>query len=98
MLQTMMSSHGSRGDEVIKRKGIKGMECTPRTLYGLVDCFGQRIGHIRIIVSGPGVLDVVLRLELLEALHVSIVDILGVGNELGRRRSVGSRHFVWRTG
>ena len=31
--------------------------------------------------------------EPLEALRPSIVDILGIGDELRRRRSVGSRHF-----
>ena len=45
-------------------------------------------------MSGPRILDVVLRLELFEALGVSIVDVLGVRDKLGRRsRSVGSRHF-----
>ena len=50
-------------------------------------------------MSGPHVFDVVPGLELLEALSVSIVDVLGIGDKLGRRRrSVGSRHFEWRTG
>ena len=48
-------------------------------------------------MGGPSVLDVVPRLELLETLHTGIVNILGVGDKL-RRRSVGSRHFVWRMG
>ena len=52
-----------------------------------------------IVSSNPSILDVVPRLELLEALSVGVVDILGIGDELGRRgRSVGSRHFEWRTG
>ena len=43
--------------------------------------------------------DIVAALEPLEALRPSIVDILGIGDELRRRsRSVGSRHFEWRTG
>ena len=49
-------------------------------------------------MSASSVLDVVAALEPLEALSVSVVDILGVGDELRRRRSVGSRHFEWRTG
>ena len=50
-------------------------------------------------MSGLSVLDVVAALELLEALRASIVDVLGIGDELRRRRrSVGSRHFEWRTG
>ena len=50
-------------------------------------------------MSGPHVLDIVLRLELLEALSAGVIDILGVGDELGRRgRSVGGRHFDWRMG
>ena len=44
-------------------------------------------------MSDPGVLDVVAAFEPLKAIHLSIVDILGVGDELRRRRSVGSRHF-----
>ena len=46
-----------------------------------------------------GILDVEAALELLEALSASVVDVLGIGNKLGRRRrSVGSRHFKWRMG
>ena len=49
-------------------------------------------------MGGPSILDVVLCLELLEALCPSVVDILGVGDELRRRRSVGGRHFMWKMG
>ena len=50
-------------------------------------------------MSGVGILDVVSPLENLEALGASIVDVLSIGDELGRRRrSIGSRHFEWRTG
>ena len=49
-------------------------------------------------MSGLSILDVVLTLESLEALHAGIIDILGIGDELRRRRSIGSRHFKWRTG
>ena len=49
---------------------------------------------IWIITGGPSVLDVVVTLESLKALHLSIVDVLGVGDKLRRRRrSIGSRHF-----
>ena len=66
---------------------------------GLIDDFRRWIYTIGIVASGPRILDVVPRLELLEAFGVSIVDVLSVGHELGRRRrSVGSRHFEWRTG
>ena len=45
-------------------------------------------------MGSPDILDVVPCLELLEALHMSVVDVLGVGNELRRgRRSIGGRHF-----
>ena len=48
----------------------------------------------RIVASDTGVLDVVPHLETLETLSASIVDVLGIGNELrGRRRSIGGRHF-----
>ena len=61
--------------------------------------FRSRINPVGIVASDSSVLDVVPRLELLEALGASIVDILSEGNELRRRRrSVGSRHFEWRTG
>ena len=60
----------------------------------MVDDFGRRIDRIGIIVGSSGVLDVVLRLELLEALGAGVVDVLSIGDELGRRRrSVGGRHF-----
>ena len=93
-----MSGHGTRRDKVIKRKSVEGTESAPQTFNGLIDCFGQRVGHVWIIVSSSGVLDILPPLEHLEALCVSIVNILGIGNELGRSRNVGSRHFKWRTG
>ena len=49
-------------------------------------------------MSGSGILDVVPRLELFEPLGMGIVDILSIGDELRRRRSVGSGHFEWRMG
>ena len=58
----------------------------------MVDDFGRRIDPIGIVTSGTGILDVVPRLELLETLGAGVVDVLGIGDELGRRRrSVGSR-------
>ena len=53
---------------------------------------------IGIVASGSGILDVVPRLELFEALSASIVHVLGIGDELRRRRSVGGGHFKWRMG
>ena len=95
----MTSSGGTQRDEVVQRQSVEGLESTTRTLDHLVDRFSRRIHAVGIIASGPRIFDVVPHLETLEALYPSIVDILGVGNELGRRRgSVGSRHFVWRTG
>ena len=99
MLQTTMSSHGTSRDEVVQGESIEGTESAPRTFDDLIDHFGQRVDPVWIIMGGPGILDVVLRLELLEALCASVVNILGVGDKLrGRKRSVGSRHFEWRTG
>ena len=86
------SSHRTRGNEVVKRETIKGPESASRTLYSLMDRLSRWISPVRIIVGGPGVLDIVLGLELFEALHPGIIDILGIGDEL-RRRSVGGRHF-----
>ena len=48
-----------------------------------------------IVTSGASILLVVQGLELFEALHLGVV---GIGSERdesrGRRRSIGSRHFV----
>ena len=98
-LEAATSGHGTGRDEVVQQQGVEGLESATRTLDGLVDGFGRGVNPIRIVASGPHVLDVVPRLELLEALGTGIVDILSIGDELGRRRrSVGSRHFEWRTG
>ena len=94
----MTSGHQPRGDKVVQGETIKGTESTPWTLHSLVNHFGRWISPVGIIMGGPSVLDVELCLELFEALHPGVVDILGVGDELRRRRSVGGRHFVWRTG
>ena len=98
MLKTTTSGHRPRGDEVVQQQTIEGTERTPRTLDSLVHRFGRRIGPPRIVAGTTSVLDIVATFESLEALHASIVDVLGVGDELGRRRSVGSRHFKWRMG
>ena len=98
-LETMMSGHRTRRDKVVQRQAIEGTERTPQTLDSLVHCLCQRISPARIVVGNSSVLDVVVTLELLETFQPSVVDILGIGDKLGRRRrSVGSRHFVWRTG
>ena len=73
--------------------------CHPRTLDGLIDDLRRWIDPIGIVMSGSRILDIVPRLELLEAFGASIVNVLSIGDELGRRRrSVGERHFKWRTG
>ena len=98
-LETTTSSDSTRGNEVVQRQRVEGTESATRTFNGLVDSFGRGIDTVGIVASCPHVLDVVPRLELLEALGMSIVDLLSVGDKLGRRgRSVGSRHFVWRMG
>ena len=94
-----MSGDGTRGDEIVQRQGVEGTESTTRTFYCLVDGFGQRVYAVGIVASGSRVLDVVPCLETLEPIRAGIVDVLSIGDELRRRRrSVGSRHFVWRTG
>ena len=99
MLQMTMSSHRPRGNEVIQRQAIEGTEYTPRTLDSLENHLGRRISPPWIVVGNTSVLDVVTALEPLEALCPSIVDVLGIGDELRRRkRSIGGRHFVWRMG
>ena len=51
VLQMMTSGHRIRRDEVIKGQSIQGTERTPRTLYGLIDRLGQRIGRIWIVTG-----------------------------------------------
>ena len=98
-LEMMTSSHRPRRDNVVQRQAIEGTERAPRTLNSLVNRLSRQIVPIRIVASSPSILDVVATLESLEALRPSIVDILGIGDELRRRRrSIGGGHFVWRTG
>ena len=98
MLETMTSGHRPRRDEVVQGQPIEGTERTPRTLDSLENHLGRRIDPPRIVTGDTGVLDVVAALEPLEALRPSIVNILRIADELRRRRSVGGRHFEWRTG
>ena len=98
-LEMTTSGHRPRGDEVVQRQTIEGTECTPQTLDSLENRLGRRIGPPRIIASAASVLDIVATLESLEPLCAGIVDVLGIGDELRRRRrSVGGRHFEWRMG
>ena len=96
-LQMTMSDHGTSRDKVVQGKRVEGLESTPWTLYRLEDHLRWWIDPFGIVASSPSVLDIVLCLELFKAFGASIVDILGVGDELGRR-SIGWRHFEWRMG
>ena len=89
-----MSGHRTGRDKVIQRERVKGPESTPRTLHSLIGHFGQRVSPVWVVMGSPSVLDVVSCLELFEPLGTGIVDVLGIGDELRRRRSVGGRHFV----
>ena len=64
----------------------------------MIDDLWRWVDPVGIVPSGTSILDVVPRLELLEPLGMGVVDVLSVGDELRRRRSVGGRHFEWRTG
>ena len=97
-LKTTTSGHGTRGDKVVQGQTIEGSECTHWTLDSLVHRLGQRIGPPRIVAGSSSILDIIAALEPLKAFHTSIVDVLGVGDELRRRRSIGGRHFEWRMG
>ena len=98
MFKKLLSTTAKR-DEVVQQQRVEGPGSTPRTLHSLIDGFGRGIDPVGIVASDTGILDIVPRLELLEPFGASIVHILGVGNELGRRgRSVGGRHFKWRMG
>ena len=79
-LETMVSSNRARGDEIVEGERVEGMESTTRTFDGLVDDFGGRVRRVGIIASGPSVLDVVLRLELLETLSAGVIDVLRVSS------------------
>ena len=98
-LQATMSGNGTSKNEVVQRQRVQGSLHHPRTLGSLIDNFGRRVDPVGIVAGGPGVLDVVPRLELLETLGAGIVNVLSIGDELGRRRrSVGGRYFEWRMG
>ena len=89
-----MSGDSPHLNKVLKGKAVEGPLRTTRTLRNLVNILGMRTRPTRIITSGVGVLVVVGGLEMLEALCPGIVDILGEGDERGKRsRSVGDRHF-----
>ena len=95
----MMSSNGSRSDEVLEGESIKGPLQTTRTLDGIVNIFRCWVGPSLIIASNPGVLLVEDGFVLLEALQVGVINILSIRSKRGRRRrSVGVGHFMWRTG
>ena len=99
MLETTVSSHRPTGDEVVQGQPVEGPLQTPWTLHSLEDVFGCRITPTWIVASTSRVLDVVGGFEPLEALHPSVVNILGEGDESRRRRrSVRSSISMWRMG
>ena len=98
-LEATMSGHGTGGNEIIQQQRVKGSESATRTLDGLVDSFRRGVDPVGIVTGSPGILDIVPRLETLEALGAGVVDILSVGDERSRRRrSDWGRHFEWRMG
>ena len=88
-----MSGHRTRGNKVVERQTVESAEHTPWTFCSLVDGFGQQICPLQIIASSLGVLDIIMGFEMFEVFCPGVVDILGVGDELRRRRNVGGRHF-----
>ena len=96
--EMMMSGNGPRLNEVLKGKAIKGPFGTAWTFGCLVHIFGSRASPSQIVASSTSILVIIRSLKLLEALHLGVIDILGEGDKSGRRRSIGSRHFKWRTG
>ena len=97
-LEAATSSDRTRGNEVVQGQRVERSKGAAWTLDGLVNDFSRRVGRIGIVAGGTGILDVELRLELLEALCPRIIDVLSVGDEGRRRRSTRSGHFEWRTG
>ena len=87
-----MSHDQPTGDEVVQGQPFKGLLGITQSLHSLEDGFGCWISPMRIVVSNPRILDVVGGFEPLEALCPGVVDVLGEGDESGRR-SVGGRHF-----
>ena len=78
-----MGRNGPSKDEVVQGQRFQRSLRHPWTFDGLIDGFGRGIDRVGIITSGPGVLDVVLRLELLETFGASIVALgaRGPGNQ-----------------
>ena len=97
MLETMTSSDQSQSDEILERECVEGPLQTTRTLDSVVYIFCHWVGPPWIIMGSPGILLVENGLVPFEAFHLGVIDILSEGNKSGRR-SIGSRHFVWRTG
>ena len=82
----------------MERERIEGPLGTPAQLDGIVDIFHHQVGTTRIIPGATGIVLIEDGPVLFETLHLGIIDILGEGDESRGRRSVGSRHFVWRMG
>ena len=93
-----MSDNQSQSDEVLKGQGFKGPLQTTRTLDGVVDVFSCWVGPSWIVVSSTGILLVEDDPVLFKALCLGVIDILGVGDESRRRRSIGIRNIEWRMG
>ena len=98
VFEVTMSSDGSWDDEILEGKLLKLPLRTPRILNLVINNLQDRIRQVGIIANSTSVPLVVQGLELLESPYSSVVRIGSVGDKARRWKSVGSRHFVWRTG
>ena len=98
MLQMTTSHNWTQHQEVLEGQLFEGSFGASGILDLIVDSLWDQIGGVWIVMCGASILLVVQGLELLEALHLGVVGISSEGDKSRGRRSVGSRHFVWRTG
>ena len=85
-----------RDDEVMEGELLELPLSQTGSFHLVINNLRDWIWSVRIVPGTTSVLLVVEVLELFEPLHLGVVEISSIGDE-ARRRSVGSRHFVWRT-
>ena len=85
MLQLVLSSYGSRDDEVLKREFLELPLSQTRVLDLVVDDSGVRIRSVGIVPSTTSIPPVVKVLKMLEAFCLGVVKIGSVGDKTRRR-------------
>ena len=98
LLHAMMSSNGTCDHKVLEGQALELPLRTPQVLDMIVDDLGHGIWCIGIVMSHMVFVLVIDLLEVLKPFCFGMVGIGSKGDESGRRRSVGIRHFMWRMG